>query len=1028
MNNGALPAAARAALTVWMAVFALAAPPAAADALEADVLAEALAGRIELERDAESWFWRAGGERYRLLRGEPEEWLELGTPHGPLRARWSLLELDSERGLAGLPALLERAAREGVGLENLWLDSDGLLGLHLSGPQIYVLPEAVLRAEAVAADGRRDERAIARLRRAVSDFETPLEGSSLNTAARRALAGILGQLALRDSESDPDYAPPDFVRRLFRHGWPPPAELPAAELGELRAAVIEAEKLRAVARFRGPAGELTLRRDAFGREVRLLRTPGRSAYARPAPPPAYYTPVRSLRLVVELPPGADPLRDAGDWRAAWVFSGPNRIAGFAGGRFHADAERWRGVYSGGDEPGALAGALPPHLRVVEPNGDLLALVTAHGVVRPARGGDPAEAERFLNQAARALPDAAHLDLIGEHLLVYAYDSPDSRHPRLLGTRQLAGDIHQTVAQTLATYSGGVYRGDCDDLSELYLEIARRQGRSAHLIGLPAHAALAWSEASDSGWRTYVLHTGQPRVFQAPSLRESLEQTYRSFGAGPVIDFTKLEILLRFSGENTRSSWYLSERIFGDPDYARAMIDIQRDWHFQTYQRAIEKVERMIAAGDRDPANHSELAGLYLQTGRYAEAAGSLERAIAAADSAQTRLSLQTERLLALYRAGRRIDAGLLADSIRLEHIPELERAMRRKLVEPRLAQADALLDADGDAERALALLASDVRPTIDGQVRRVGASLASDPKFAARWRDGLEDERRTRLRWYVSSALEAVARVDAAALRNRAPRRLLLESVERWMDRVAFLDLDPSESLLARYAAVGRYYRARGDRPELEQRVDAAGPPRPLEAPLHARRTSGKALFERDLAWIAASPSHWWAEVALLFEASREELDVGRLAWLAERFERARGRARSLAMDHPDFERLERNLRLIEALVGQRPAELRRLLRGVGLADDRRDRTEVASWVAAAARHLPLDWYREVIEIWSREIGSKPSYFWIAWIAVLSGAPEHALVTAEIAAREFADDRGFAQEYEFMRRKFGPEGAARGPL
>ena len=37
------------------------------------------------------------------------------------------------------------------------------------------------------------------------------------------------------------------------------------------------------------------------------------------------------------------------------------------------------------------------------------------------------------------------------------------------------------------------RGDCDDLSELYQEIAARQGRMAHMIGLPAHAALAWSE-------------------------------------------------------------------------------------------------------------------------------------------------------------------------------------------------------------------------------------------------------------------------------------------------------------------------------------------------------------------------------------------------------------------------------------------------------------------------------------------------------------------------------------------------------
>ena len=228
---------------------------------------------------------------------------------------------------------------------------------------------------------------------------------------------------------------------------------------------------------------------------------------------------------------------------------------------------------------------------------MFALVTQTGVVRPARSGARADAEAFYAAAVEALPDAAHLDLIGEYLLVYAYDSPDPRFPALLGTHAVSGDIHQTAAQTLATTTGGMMRGDCDDLSELDQEIALRQGRNAQMIGLPAHAALAWAmQNGDGSWLTYILQTGQPLAFPGATLPDSLELTYKSFGSSELFDRTKLEILLRFSGENTRSSWYLSWRIFKDPAYARTMIDVQRDWHFQTYQRAIVKMTRARRLG------------------------------------------------------------------------------------------------------------------------------------------------------------------------------------------------------------------------------------------------------------------------------------------------------------------------------------------------------------------------------------------------------------------------------------------------
>ena len=447
------------------------------------------------------------------------------------------------------------------------------------------------------------------------------------------------------------------MRRLVRNGWPGAREIPAGVQAELRAAVLEAEALRPEQRFAGASGSWVRARDALGGEVWLLRTPERSGYARTPAAPAYFYEVYPGALVVRLPAGSDPLSDAGRWTEAELVS-PGRIARWSAARSRPMRARWRAAYPLGTVRRRIRASSPMRCRRTSSCSRPTAIcwrcspVTA--TLHPAASGEQGElAERFYRDAARVLPDAAHLDLIGQHLVVYTYDSPDTRHPDLLGTRQLAGDIHQTARQTLDTQVGGRYRGDCDDLSELYLEIARRQGRNAQMIGLPAHAALAWAEPDGAGgWRTYVLHTGQPRMFAAPSLGESLEQAYRSFGASEVLDFTKLEVLLRFSGENTRQSWYLSQRIFSDPEYARAMIDVQRDWHFQTYQRAIEKMRAMIDAGDVDPANFSELSGLYHYTGRYAEAAEALERASEGAESEQTRVSLETDRMLNLFRAGR----------------------------------------------------------------------------------------------------------------------------------------------------------------------------------------------------------------------------------------------------------------------------------------------------------------------------------------------------------------------------------------
>ena len=299
------------------------------------------------------------------------------------------------------------------------------------------------------------------------------------------------------------------------------------------------------------------------------------------------------------------------------------------------------------------------------------------------------------------------------------------------------------------------RGDCDDLSELDQEIAELQGRNAQMIGLPAHAALVWAEPRPGGtWITYLLQTGQPLGFEAPTLPDSLELAYKSFGSGELFDRTKLEVLLRFSGENTRSSWYLSWRIFADPGYARTMIDVQRDWHFQTYQRAIVKMQELVASGDEDPANYTELAGLYHYTGQYALGADALAIAIAKSEPGETRLSMQIDRVVALASAGQCDGARALARELRERGDPgargeDATRGWTRRgsrwptplMVErcdPRARARDPGARRDAAGRRAG-----------DGARRRRSRSRSST------WRPGAwqTDPMRDRLRWYVASSV-----------------------------------------------------------------------------------------------------------------------------------------------------------------------------------------------------------------------------------------------------------------------------------
>jgi tetratricopeptide (TPR) repeat protein len=994
--------------------------------LEGAELVGALPPRADLVACGERLCWRASsGPEYPILRARERDWLELGTELGALRSSWGLLAPSNTDPLRDLPEMLANAKAAGLRAEELVFYEEELSGGYLVGPHLYVLREGVLReigrSELAAKSRKEHARARERVERAVAALVESLPHAKLEPESRPAVAAILAQIPLEDAQTNLDYVPPSFARRLVRFGWLSVLGAPAGPCEELRRAVLEAEKLRPVARYTGRDSTFELVEDAYGVRVWTLATPRRVGYSRVAEAPAYYTNGKSTRLVVRLPRGADPLRDAARYESAELYASADRLAAWDPERgLAADDATWRSAFptkGEGVEWAALPDALPPHVLVTAPNGDVLALATRFGVLHPAKSGAPADAEKFYAEAARALPDAPHLDLIGEYLLVYAFDSPDPRNPALLGTRLVSGDIHQTGEQTLATTTGGMMRGDCDDLSELDQEITERQGRNAQMIGLPAHAALAWAEKQpDGSWITYILQTGQPLSFPGATLPDSLELTYKSFGSSELFDRTKLEILLRFSGENTRSSWYLSWRIFADPEYARTMIDVQRDWHFQTYQRAIVKMNDLVASGDQDPANYTELAGLYHYTGQYQLAADALVEAIARTSPGQTRVSMAIDRVVALASAGKKDEARALARELREHEIPELEDTMGLRLAEAKLSLADAVMVENCAPELALEILANDVTPETNRAIDTLVESLKKKDIDMESWRLQTEPVR-DRLRWYVSSSIALLFATRDGELADSAARAVLTGTSLRWLNELGFRELDPAETPLSRYAVLGRLLEATSDPNDVLAKIEAA--PLPADPKVdHAQRRDGPEQLARDFSFIRISPAFWSSELAALFAKEKKELDPARVVDLARRAAQSRDEADSLGLDHRSFEHELREIRLVTALVSGDEPKLRAELRYIKQENDRRIRMNAASWIATVARFQTVPRFARIVEIWREEVDYKPMWFWIAWNAALAGATDHALLVARTAAREFRDDRAFVEEYQFMQRRF----------
>jgi hypothetical protein len=439
-----------------------------------------------VERDGKAlWVGEDPTLTYQVVAVDKDNNAQIATDIGQLTVARKLMLDNRTDAIAALPTLIAHAKGSQIKADGLLLREGILTGMHLFSAQTLVLSEGVLQRKELAAVDRAGDRS--KVNDAAAAIEKTLATSVFDEPGRRSLIDILHKLAKPAGNEQVDEVAPDFARRLVRGGWLRKL-MPdqAAAVTALEQAISAAEKFQPVTLYDGTGLKLAEVSDSFDRTNRwILTTPTRVAYVQPHEEPLYYWALGEPgpTLAVDLPAGADPTAINDNVLGVRLFQGATLLASWnAKSGFTANAETWRQAYPGkphrGVDPNSVADFMPPHVVLTALNGDVVRLYTAHGTLTAPKDGSTQDAERFLAEAAKSLPDPAHLDLIGEYILSYVYDSPDSRFPFLVGNKQVKGDIHQTALQTISTATCGMIRGDCDDLSELYQTIAERQGRTA----------------------------------------------------------------------------------------------------------------------------------------------------------------------------------------------------------------------------------------------------------------------------------------------------------------------------------------------------------------------------------------------------------------------------------------------------------------------------------------------------------------------------------------------------------------------
>lgn len=904
------------------------------------------------------------------------------------------------------------------------LRPSALVGWYLQSTDQMVTEMGVLTRQAITAERTAEIEAVSN---ASQSAIAGLEQLEIDAPARRSVEHLFSLLPQQDTRPDGDTINPGFARRVVAHGFLD-QEL-GQQLGNqaelLETAIAAATTLQPREVFSNDSVTLTHYTDAWGVGGFLLQSADRVAIARRTPVPFYGNPggLEAASVVIDLPSGSDPIAEPSvvseATSAQLIFDGQELASWSDDNGFSASNRDWRRVVPRG-RGDQVRQHFPPHLVLADLSGGVHGIAVKDGLLPAPTGDGPESADAFLQRAAEVMPDAGHLDLIGQYLVKYVYDSPDPTAPMLIGNTEDKSDIHQTAEQILSTSAGGVCRGDCDDLSEIYQNITDRQGKLSYVISLPGHAAAAWAVQKKNKWHVFVLQTGPALEFIADSLPEALSQAYRRFDASDTFDPNAVGLLLRFSGENTRSSWRLSWRIFSDDTYATTMVDVQRDWHYQTYLQGIEKMRELLASGDDDNANYRELAGLYAFTGQYDKAVDYLQQAIERTEQQDSILYIQTELAMHMYEAGRTAEAQALVETLLTETIPAQREELGLAVMQVGLQLTGMIAEHDPVlAARVLNCEVTQIAQNVGNQLVNIIQQQVPREVWTL---NGQVQMMRRIINQYSSLALTIAHEAGREAFTGDAGNpdvRQVLGVATAYMRAIAFHDADDNDAIMGQYGMLAQFLELSSDAglAGLLNQIERVQPPETNNGVDHPALAQGNNRAEQ-LRWIKVSIPFWTQALMEVAGDHETKADPALVQQLATGLEQAIEHSARLGMDGPRAAFLSHVGQTLVAMLTEDADLLRERLAVVAERDDKRLRDFTAMWMGDAAPHTSAAFWDQVNEIWHSEVDYKPKYLWIAWRAALAGAHDHALATAALAAERFADDEAFVGEERYMRELF----------
>lgn len=978
--------------------------------------------RADFVLEDDRLFWTDGAaRRYEVAEVQRRGALVLRTEPGALKVDPEVWRGGQHGPPPALDAMVQHVLDAGQPMTGAVLVGDGFMPLRIRSLGFQVVEGGLMGRDQGARSRGNAMRARAseQLQDATRAFLHALDDAPLDAGTRKATAEILRALPSKGGNffSSLD---PTITRRLIRHGWLRQVGSAADVTTMLEEAVEASVTPQPLERYAGPGGSWTRYEDVFGRELEVLVTSDGTWFSCPQPTPQWLGRAATRSVTVQLAPQGDPFADRIEPVAAHLepYGGLWR----RGGTLEVDAAAWQKAMKRrfGRQPNQPDNLFPPHMLLTNGYGDAVALVTQHGVVHPGRDASPAERKRFFDEAAKALPDVAHMDLVGEILYTYAWDTAEYDRPLLLGTEAYNGDIHQTADQTLQTCCGGIYRGDCDDLACFYHALTTHQGRNAHVMSLPHHLANAYAEQQpDGSWGVAVLHTGPPLWITARTLERAILKTYEHFESHESVDLGGLPFSLRFGEDAVRQRYMLPYEIFRDAEYARDLIEVQAAYRFHTYLTGIETMERILAKRKTtNAADHRETAHLLTWADRDADATPHFEQAFAAATTNASRVDAGLDWLGNLVDAGQHEAARTLAARLAKSIIPAFERELGHKLVQPWLRLARPLVHDDTLRSLGLALLAEHAAERVVPAFEAI-EEVARRAGFDPRWLhyNGLPRST-TNVGGFVNLALIALGEsqmgTDGVALEHRDTLDAMLR---RWFDRIAFHTLHANASVLRLYGSLASYYEGTIGSKNLEKLVAKAGAASADD--LRRARAPGRiqrAPSEFHLRMIKLTPGYhrarWWR--GLVAEPADFDGKTTRRAIYAELAATDAAAQQGLG-HHGDPNDILLARLALTFLDGRAKAATPILAEAAERRDPGLESAVVRLLTASAHRHAPEAWMA-LVTAWADTMGRTPDHLKLAWQVMRDDHPEHAVAAGRLALARHADRADFQRELAHLKQ------------